>query len=98
MVYRIHNIKDINKIEQFLKQEHIECEKEHYATDIVLKDDIESTIDCFDEEYENIDKEILDKTSRYAKDRMWNDYEWCDYNEALKDYIDEGIEIYSKNK
>lgn len=97
MVYRIYNVEDINKIEQFLEQEHIvEYEKEHYAIDIVLKDDIESTIDCFDE-YENIDKEILGKASRYAKDKMWNDYEWCEYNEALKDYIDEGIKLYSNN-
>lgn len=98
MIYRIYNIEDINKVEQFLEQENIKCEKEHYIYELFLKDDIENMLDCFSEEYEKIDKEILDKASEYAKDKMWNDYEWCEYNAALRDYIDEGIEKYSNNK
>lgn len=95
MIYRIYNKKDIDKIEQFLKQECIEYEKSTHIYEIFLKDDIENVIDCFDE-YEDIDKEILDKASEYTKKMMWNEYEWSEYNLALRDYINEGIEKYSK--
>lgn len=91
MVYRIYNAEDVNKIEQFLEQEHIKCEKEHYALDLVFKDDVESLIESCDE-YDTMDKEVLDEASKYAIDKMWEKYEWCDYNEALMFYFEQFFE------
>lgn len=96
MLYEINDSNDCKKIEEFLKQENIEHDKSFSGFHFTLICDIENLLEA--EDYSKYDKETIEFAIQYAYREMWNRYEWCDYNDFLRNLIDEGIEIYSKEK